>query len=108
DERTATAPPPSAAYASRAAVAIDSGTTLLLSCSAAAAGSCGFTCADRAATAYASVVRMNPSGTGKLARTSSPRFAPLPPTRRVSAAETSARRRTTDGVGCLATPAILH
>src|SRR5205823_8205603 len=70
------------------------GTTDVLSKSAAADGSPGSTPAALAASAYTSVVSTNPSGTAKLARTSSPRLAAFPPTRSTSAADTSARRRT--------------
>src|SRR5438128_2472262 len=78
DERTATRPP-SARYASRTAVATSGGTAISISRARAAIGSVGSIFAALAAAAYASVVITKPSGTGKPARMSSPRFAPFPP-----------------------------
>src|SRR5438874_3713557 len=68
------------------------------------AGSDTSTPASSAARAYASVVITNPSGTGKPARTSSPRLAPLPPAIETSAAHTSRSARISGaligGPGC--------
>src|SRR5438105_2796932 len=58
------------------------------------AGSPGSTPAASATRAYATVVRTKPSGTGKPAWMSSPRFAPLPPAAPTSAAPSSRNERT--------------
>src|SRR5207237_9672170 len=71
--------PPGARYHSRTAVATAGETAISISRARAPIGSVGSMLAALAAAAYASVVITKPSGTGKPAWMSSPRFAPFPP-----------------------------